>query len=195
MTGWPSVEALKIAIPSHYQEFYMWVFLNQPDWELKVTQQKCGCSGKWSLTHQIHPETNCAAQQVSRFSSTVTTPCNPDFTLSYGESGSPSVACVVERARPATPFQLSLWAVCEPDPGTSFQLSLWAMSEPDSATFFQWSGCAVFWAKLSCLFPSWAPVPRVVSHVFKTQKVWGRIYMKRRHLNLSVQALTYTTTV
>ena len=44
--------------------------------------------------NQIHPETNHAAQQVSYFFSTVTTPCNLDSTLSYGESGSFAVTCV-----------------------------------------------------------------------------------------------------
>ena len=37
--------------------------------------------------NQIHQEINCAAQQVSYFLSIVTTACNPDFILSYLESG------------------------------------------------------------------------------------------------------------
>ena len=44
--------------------------------------------------NQIHPETNRVAQQVSHFSSTVNTPCNPDSTLSYEESGSPVLSVV-----------------------------------------------------------------------------------------------------
>ena len=41
---------------------------------------------------QIHTETNRATQQVSHSFSAVTTPCNPDSTLSYWESGSSTVA-------------------------------------------------------------------------------------------------------
>ena len=34
------METLKTVILSHYQECYMWVFLNQLDQELKVAQQQ-----------------------------------------------------------------------------------------------------------------------------------------------------------
>ena len=36
------METLKTVVPSHDQECYMWVFLNQLDQELKVAQQKGG---------------------------------------------------------------------------------------------------------------------------------------------------------
>ena len=69
---------------------------------------------------------------MSYFLSTVTTPCNPDSTLSYGESGSSTVACVVWWARPATFFQLSPWAVSEPDPlpSSSWVSELWVSQTP-----------------------------------------------------------------
>ena len=73
---------------------------------------------------QIHSETNREAQQVSYFFSTVTTPCNPDSTLSYEESGSPAVACCVVSQTSYLLLAESLSCVCEPDPATFFQLSL-----------------------------------------------------------------------
>ena len=73
-----------------------------------------------SLAHQIHPETNHVAQQVSGFLSTVTTMCNPDSTLSYGESGGP----------------VSVYVCVSQDQLHSSAESLSCVEKPDPAMFF-----------------------------------------------------------
>ena len=110
---------------------------------------------------QIHSETNREAQQVSYFFSTVTTPCNPDSTLSYGESGSSAVTCVCVESQTSylLPAEsLSYW--CEsrtqlpsssrvsepcgkPAPLPSSSGVPVLCGEPDSATVFQLSLCAI----------------------------------------------------
>ena len=58
-----------------------------------MTQQQGGVPESDPQLTQIHPETNRAAQQVSHFSSTITTPFNLDSTQSYGVlCGEPDLA-------------------------------------------------------------------------------------------------------
>ena len=106
MTGWPIVEALKTAVPSHYQEFYVWVFLNQLDQELKVTQQWRRCSDLVIPGLKIFIQKQTVSSASELFLSTVNTVGNPDFILS---TWSPE-SCGASR-----------WSV--PDSTTSFQWS------------------------------------------------------------------------
>ena len=105
---------------------------------------------------QIHSETNREAQHVSYFFSTVTTPCNPDSTLSYWESGSSAVTCVCVESQTSYPLPAESLSYTQlpsssrvsepcgkPAPLPSSSGVPVLCGEPDSATVFQLSLCAI----------------------------------------------------
>ena len=100
---------LKRLISSRYQEFYMWVLLNQLDQELKAVHPAVAAFRRVIFYSQIHSETNRATQQVSHSFLVYLLRVIRALLSSTRSPGVLLYLCVcVWRANSATFFQLSL---------------------------------------------------------------------------------------